>query len=294
MPGMELLHLDGPLDETLADPVVILALDGWTDAGRAGSVAGETLREQWHATRVGAYDADALYDYRDRRPILSIDRGRLGDPMWPALEVFQLDTGTATQVLLVQGGEPDFGWRQLCADLTELVRLTGATRYVGLGAVPAPVPHTRPTRIVTTGSDEAVLGRYGRPHEPLTVPASCQVVVEASLRDAGLTTLGMWARIPHYVAGEYPAGGHALLRHLADLLKVDVDLADLLAEARAHRQRLDVAATSSEEVQEHIRQLESAYDEDLGDQGGGLGPLPSGDEIAAELERFLRGQGGPG
>lgn len=288
---MELLRFDGPLDDTLVEPVVVLALDGWTDAGRAGSLAAEAVREQWHGERIGAFTADALYDYRDRRPILTIDDGLLGDPVWPSLTVWQLHPrGSDATVVLIAGAEPDLGWQQLCADAVELVRLTGARRYVGLGAVPAPVPHTRLPRIITTASDEATLERYGRRHERLTVPASCQVVVETALRDAGLTTLGLWARIPHYVAGDYPAGAHALLRHLADILEADVDLSELLAHADAHRQRLDLAAASSEEILTHIQQLERVYDDDIADDGG-WGPLPSGDEIAAEFERFLRREG---
>lgn len=290
---MDLLSFDGPLDETLAGPVIIFALDGWTDAGRAGSMAAETLQEQWLAEQIGSFDSDALYDYRDRRPILQIDRGTLGDPVWPELAVYALTPPSGGQILLVQGAEPDFGWQAVCDDVAELADLVGAERYIGLGAVPGPVPHTRVTPIITTSNDDGLLERYGRPHERVTVPASCQVVVEAAMRDEGLSTLGMWARIPHYVAGEFPAGAHALLRHLSDLLEAEIDLSDLLNEGDAHRERLDLAAQSSDEILAHIRQLEEGYDEDVAQQGGGgFGPLPSGDEIAAEFERFLRDESG--
>lgn len=286
---MELLRLDGPLDDTLHDPIIVVALDGWTDAGRAGSLAAETIRAQWVGERVGRFDPDRLYDYRDRRPILTIDAGLLGDPVWPQLEVWQLSPAVGAPLLLLQGAEPDFSWQRLCGDIVELARTVGATRYVGLGAVPAPVPHTRVTPVITTASDEATLERYGRPHEQLTVPASCQVVIETALRDAGLTTLGLWARIPHYVAGDYPDGAHTLLRHLVDITGGDLDLAEVLVAADAHRQRLDLAASSSDDILEHIRRLERHYDEDIVADVG-FGPLPTGDDIAAEFERFLRHQ----
>lgn len=286
---MEILRLDRPLDD-LVDPVIVVALDGWTDAGRAGSLAGETLQQSWPGERVGEFDPDALFDYRDRRPILSIDRGLLERPTWPSLAATSLSPNSDISVLLVHGAEPDLAWRQLCADLAELAAATRAARYVGLGAVPAPVPHTRGTQVTTTASDEALLDRYGRPHERLTVPASCQVIIEATLRDKGLQTLGLWARVPHYVAGEYPAGALALLLLLTDFLGVELDLAELEALTQQQRHRLDSAAANSPEVVAHIRQLELAYDENLV-QDAGLGGLPSGDEIAADLERFLRGQG---
>lgn len=289
---MKILRLDRPLDGVV-DPVIVVALDGWTDAGRAGTLAGEVLKQCWPGERIGGFDADALFDYRDRRPILSIDRGLLEEPLWPSLEILRLSPTPAITVLLVQGSEPDFAWRRLCADLAEFADETGAARYVGLGAVPAPAPHTRATQVITTGSDEALLDRYGRPHERLTVPASCQVIIEAALRDMGLQTLGLWARVPHYVAGEYPAGAHALLLALTDFLGVELDLGELQVESDQQRRRLDAAAANSAEVVAHIRQLELAYDENLVDEAG-LGGLPSGEEIAADLERFLRSQGEEG
>lgn len=289
MRELSVLRLDGPLDDTLREPVIVAALDGWTDAGLAGSLAAQTLEEQWSGERVGAFATDEIFDYRDRRPLLSIDRGLLGDPLWPELEVHQLTSPTGRQVLLVHGAEPDFRWRELIADLGTLAQMVGARRYIGLGAVPGPVPHTRPVSIVTTGSDEEDLERLGRPHDRLTVPASCQVVIEAGLRDHGLRTLGLWARIPHYVAGEYPAGTHALLRMLMRELEVEIDLTELTEEADEHRERLDEASTDSGEVLAHIRQLEQTYDDET-DAGSIAGPLPTGDEIAAELETFLRRQ----
>lgn len=291
MRELSILRLDGPLDDTLSDPVLVVALDGWTDAGRAGSMSGETLQEQWQTERIGAFDPDAIFDYRDRRPLLTIDRGILGDPIWPELELRQLSAPGGTTVLLLHGAEPDFHWQEIAEDLATLAELVGARRYVGLGAVPGPVPHTRPVSLVTTGSDEEQLERLGRPHERLTVPASCQVVLEACLRDAGLTTLGLWARIPHYVAGEYPAGARALLRTLTRELGAELDLRDLSEAADEHQERLDEAAADSVEVLAHISQLEQAYDDEAVADSFAA-PLPTGDEIAAELERFLRRQGG--
>ncbi len=291
MADMELLNLNVEPVDDLRDPVVVIAMDGWTDAGRGGTLAVEQLREQYTTVRLGAFDSDRLYDYRDRRPLLSIDEGELGDPEWPELEVLRVTPSDGPELLVVTGGEPDFAWRQLSADVAELAERFGARRYVGLGAVPGPVPHTRPTRVISTSSDGSLLAELGRPHEQVIVPASCQVVLETALRDVGLTTLGLWARVPHYVAGEYPAGARALLERLSAYLHVRIDLQPLDAPIEENRSKLDLAAGSSPEITEHVGQLEAAYDEDL-DEGGGLGgPLPTGDQIAAELERYLRDQG---
>ncbi len=286
---MRILQLDRALDQNLRDPVIVVALDGWTDAGRCGTTALELLQDGYESRVIGRFDPDALFDYRDRRPLLEIDRGLLGDPEWPALELVQVST-PETSLLVITGNEPDLSWRSLCADIVALAEEAGAKRFIGLGAVPGPVPHTRPTRVVVTGSREELLEQLGRSQERIVVPASCQVIIESALRDAGITTLGLWARIPHYVAGEFPEGAHALASRFAEHLDLALDLEELAADAEEHRERLDEAAGASEEITDHIAELEAAYDASIGDTPF-TGPLPTGEEIAAELQRFLAQRG---
>lgn len=298
---MDLLRLDEPLDLVGDDPVLVLALDGWTDAGEGGTLAADTLRSAYPPLRLGAFPPDALYDYRERRPSLTIDEGDLGSPEWPELLVELISPPTGPPLVLVSGAEPDRSWRTIGADLVELAWRVGATRYVGLGSVPGPIPHTRPVQVISTSSDPKLLDRIGRPHERVTVPASCQVAVEATLRDAGLTTLGLWVRIPHYVAGEYPEASRALLERFSAHLGTPVDLSTFDAQVTENRAKLDVAAASSDEVTEHVRQLELMYDAENAERDAEADAaqtspaisedqVPSADELAAEIERFLKGR----
>ncbi|WP_165403988.1 PAC2 family protein [Egicoccus halophilus] len=297
---MELLRLDADGLDLGPDPVLVLSLDGWTDAGEGGTAAADALREVAEPQRIGTFDSDALYDYRDRRPQLAIDRGQLASPVWPELTVEALRPTSGPALLLVTGQEPDLGWQRLGRDLLALARRFGATRYVGLGAVPGPIPHTRPVQLLVTSNDTGLLDRMGRAHEQLVVPASCQSAMEALLADAGITTVGLWARIPHYIAGDYPEGARALLERFTGYLGTPVDLSAFDEAAEDNRAKLDLAAASSDEVTEHVRQLERLYDaeleaERLADVDAGRHQLdevqvPSADELAAEIERFLRGR----
>ncbi len=298
---MRILRLHDIATPVRPDPALVLAFDGWTDAGEGGTRAAAHLLGRSPVQELGVFDADALYDYRGRRPALQIDRGVLREVRWPELRVHHLAPSSGPDLLLVTGPEPDLGWRALSEDLIELADRLGIHRYVGLGSVPGPLPHTRPIQLVCTSSDTQLLERLGAPHEQMVVPASAQVAVEAELAAHGLTTLGMWVRIPHYVAGPYPEASRALLERLSAHLGTPVDLTDLDADIEENRKRLDVASTSSDEVHEHVTQLERLYDaESVGAEGPlGIdtqrgGPItdvdvPTGDELAAEIERFLRG-----
>lgn len=299
--GMDLLRIDEPLDGLGIDPVLVVALDGWTDAGNGGTLAADALRTSFPPARVGSFPSDALYDYRDRRPALSIDRGLIGQPDWPELTLDLLTPPSGPPLLLMGGPEPDFYWRSIAADLITLSAQAGISRYVGLGSVPGPIPHTRPVQVISTSSDPAMLDRIGRPHEDVVVPASAQVAFEAELRDAGLDTLGMWARVPHYIAGEYPEAARALLEQLSAYLGTPVDLRIFDEEIAENRTRLDVASRGSDEVRDHVKQLEALYDAEMEAErlatAADLQPrpiteeqVPSADEIAAEIERFLQGR----
>lgn len=296
---MDLLRIERPLDDIGTDPVLVVALDGWTDAGEGGSAAAAALLEL-PTERVGEFPPDQLYDYRDRRPQLAIDRGVLGRVDWPQLAIDLVTAPAGPPLLLVHGAEPDLAWRTCAADLLELAAAVGADRYVGLGSVPGPIPHTRPVDLICTGNDAEVIDRLGRAHEQVVVPASCQVAWESLFDAAGLTTLGLWVRIPHYVAGDYPEATRALLQRLSSHLGTPVDLHPFDALVAENRNKLDVAASSSEEVSEHVKQLERLYDaEQEAEQAvSGMGQgvalseaeVPSPDELGAEIERFLRGR----
>lgn len=288
---MDILRIDDDFDPRGATALVV-ALDGWTDAGSGASTAAATLGDTAPSTTVGRARPDELFDFRDRRPVVSIDRGVFGAVTWPELTLQRIDPLDGTPFLLLAGAEPDFGWQALGAELVELARAVGLRDYVGMGSVPGPVPHTRPVRVTTTSNDEDLLERFGRAHEQMVVPASAQVTIEVGLGEMGLRTLGLWARVPHYVAGEYPAAASMLLQRLGEHLSFSAVRDELDEEAADHRERLDAAARDSEDVTAHIAALEAAYDADVADDAGLQGPLPTGDEIAHELEQFLRGRDG--
>jgi hypothetical protein len=276
---MPLYALENDLP-SLTDPVVVAAFDGWVDAAAAASSAIERLAAD--STVIARFDVDAIYDYRSRRPVLDVVDGRLADLVWPELLLRHLWLG-GRDVLLLAGAEPDLRWRALAADVRELLGRLGVVQWISLGAVPATVPHTRPVPVMATASRDGLLGPEDvrRPGGLLRVPSAALSALELEATAAGIPCVGFFAQVPPYVGGGYAAASLALLEHVARHLGVTLDLDDLADLASRERTRYDQAAAADPETQEMIARLEAmAGEEEL--------RLPSGDELAREIQRFLR------
>lgn len=275
---------------TLFRPALVMALEGWVDAGLAASSAAGTLRATLPHELLATFDADQLIDHRARRPTLRIANGVNTRLRWPEIRLeAAVVTPAGRSVLMLTGPEPDMRWHEWSRQVVELITRLHVELVVGLGAFPAPVPHTRPVRLVSTGNNTENAGRVGFLPVTIDVPAGAQGVLEFSLGEAGIPTIGLWARVPHYVAGmPYPAASAALLRELSSLLGVPVDTGPLEEAATSTRTQIDELISASDEHEAMVRQLETQHDRETTVT---LEELPTGEEIAAELERFLKGQG---
>jgi proteasome assembly chaperone (PAC2) family protein len=281
-------------DLDLDAPAAVLALDGWIDAGMAAQQARQTLLDSLDTTTVATFDTDRLLDFRSRRPTMNLVEGVLTGLQWPALELRAATDVDGNDLLLLIGAEPDHQWRAFAGDVIDLLTRFGARIVVGIGAYPAAVPHTRPTRLAAAAST-ADLARFCAVRTTVDVPTGVQGVIERTAADAGISAIGLWAQVPHYVSGmPAPAAAAALVDGLGTVTDLVLPSDELHAQAQALRGRLDELVSANREHTEMVRQLEEQWDEEAAagaaDDGFGSQPLPSGDELAAELERFLRDQ----
>lgn len=259
-------------------PVLVAALEGWVDAGTAGTLAARQLA--LHGRAVATCDPDAIYDYRARRPTLDISDGRPMRLDWAELSLTAVRHGDR-DVLVLRGPEPDYRWRELSADIVALGRELGVVSWVSLGAIPAAVPHTRPVPILATASAPGLLpeGIRQGPDGLLRVPAAALSVMEVAMAGAGIPAVGLFAQVPHYVNGPYPTASLALLASLGTFLGFELPVGTLATQALERRGLLDAAAASDEDTRAHVERLELLADQSR---------LPAGDELIAEIERFLR------
>lgn len=264
-------------------PALIVSFEDWVDAGAAGTTAARHIAEGGEL--VATCEPDSIYDYRSHRPVLDIVDGTPEEFAWPSLTLTRRRL-PERDVFVLTGPEPDYRWKEFAGDVLELALRIGIIEHVSLGAIPTAVPHTASTPVMMTASGKDLLKGAAPTPGLLRVPAAAVSLVEWTLAKNGVPAVGFWAQVPHY-AMPYASGAIALIRKIEDHLTVTIGATSLEQQAAAQRNSLDELFTTNPEAKEYLERLESL----LGDQ-----EVPPGENIAEEVERFLRNQrrGGSG
>lgn len=269
----------------MTSPVLIMALKGWIDAGLGADGATDVLTESLDRTTVARFDSDALLDWRARRPVMRLEDGINTRLSWEETELSHAKDKSGNDVLLLLGNEPDHAWLGFSEQVVDLAIDLGCRMVVGFGAYPTPVPHTRDPLIASSASSEDLT--LGLVRNSVDVPTGVQGMIERRAALHELPALGLWVQVPHYVAAmPYPAASLALLEVTNRVAGLDLPLGDLAERATANRARIDELIGQNPEHQAMLTQLEQQADENRTTELASA----SGDELVAELERFLREQ----
>jgi len=274
----------------LTEPVLVVALEGWVDAGLGADGAVSALLSDEPTELVATFDGEALIDQRARRPVAHISQGVNEGLTWPVVQLRAGHDRAGADVCFLVGPEPDFRWPTFVRAVVALAGELGVRLVVGLGAFPAPAPHTRPVRLAATAprASAELVARVGVVQGELDVPSGVWGALEIAFGDAGVPAVGLWARVPHYVSGmAFPAASAALVDGLAAVADLVLDAAALHASGDASQRQVDDLIAKSDEHTAMVRQLERSVDAAEGNPLD-VGQLPTGEELAAELERYLR------
>jgi PAC2 family len=277
---------------SLDSPVMVVMLTGWIDASGAAAAAMSTVQDEWAVRPLATFDGDTFIDYRARRPTMELREGVNVRLVWADIELHVGQDSRGHDVLTLSGPEPDSQWRKFADVVSTLAVDLGVQQMVALGAYPFATPHTRDPRLSSSSPSADVVANVPYLKNSVDVPAGMGAVLEHAFTEKGMPALGIWAQVPHYVSAlSYPAATLALLTGLHDVAGLVVDAAAIRQETIIQRQRLDQLVASNDEHRSMVNQLEELYDQaqqqtDL----LGTGDIPTGDELAAEFERFLRDQ----
>jgi proteasome assembly chaperone (PAC2) family protein len=284
----------------LHQPLLVAAFAGWNDAGDAATGAADWLVRRSEAQRFASIDPDEHLDYQSRRPHVELIDGVARSITWPANECFAAPFGER-DLVVVRGVEPNVRWKSFCNAVMNVASETGCEMVVTLGALLGDVPHTRNVKVTGSATDPSLVGELDLTRSQYEGPTGIVGVLADSCRAAGLKSASLWAPVPHYVATPpNPPATRALLERFGSLAGLPLDLQGLDQLVDLWRLQVDRAIADNDEVTTYVRELEARVDavdaEErgimLGDHPAGSGPVPGADDLADEVERFLREQGG--
>ncbi|MEU8300206.1 PAC2 family protein [Micromonospora sp. NPDC048909] len=295
----ELYELTDDLPD-LGQPVLIQALTGFVDAGNASRLAREQLLTSLEARPIATFDVDQLFDYRSRRPVMTFVEDHWESYDTPKLELHLLRDDDETPFLLLTGPEPDLQWERFVAAVAGLAARLDVRLTVGLNSIPMAVPHTRPTGVTAHATRRDLIAGYEPWLQQVQVPASVGHLLEFRLGELGRDALGFAAHVPHYVAQtEYPAAAEVLLSSISRSTGLLLPRDGLRSAAEVVRVEIDRQVAQTEDAAALVQALEEQYDAFARGRGEknllapDAGPLPTAEELGAELERFLAEQTRP-
>jgi hypothetical protein len=261
----------------LEAPVLLVAFDGWIDAGAAGTGALAWITGD--RSPFIRFDSDELFDFRDQRPMHELREGVIESFEWPEVTMTAV-TGGERDLIVLTGTEPALRWRRFVESVASLSEELGVVELIGIGGIPWAVPHTRPIPVLTTASDPSRIHEGDdRPEGLIRVPAAISRAIEVELTSAGIPAMGFWARVPHYVGVEFHGAALALVERISRHLGCTIDVSGLAAEADAQRIHLDAITEARSDIATMVERLEAVVDQEL---------PASGEDLASEIERFLR------
>jgi hypothetical protein len=277
-------------------PVLVQALTGFVDAGSAIQLSREHLLEHLDSSVLATFDLDQLLDYRSRRPTMVFIEDHWESYEEPSLALHLVRDQLGTQFLLLAGPEPDLQWERFIAAVTGLVTRLGVKLTIGLNSIPMAVPHTRPVSVTAHATDQSLLGDRESWLQRVQVPASVGNLLEFRLGKGGHDAMGFAVHVPHYLAqATYPAASELLLDSVSQTTGLALPTGELREAAKLVRDDVDKQIADDEQASRLVSSLEAQYDAFVRGRENNLlaedtGPLPTADELGAELERFLAEQ----
>tara|TARA_B100001029_G_C15017511_1_gene428343 strand:- start:369 stop:1220 length:852 start_codon:yes stop_codon:yes gene_type:complete len=268
---------------SLQSPLLVVAFEGWFDAGECATGAIQWIVDHYEARRVARIDPEEFFDFQENRPLVEIGEDGERRIRWPSIDAHVIENDLAHDLVVLSGLEPRMRWRTFCESVVEIARDTKCEMVVTLGAMVAGIPHSRPSAVQGSAASAELARRLGLDRPSYQGPTGIIGTLHDALDNADLPVISLRVGVPHYVAGPpNPKGTRALLAEFEKVTGVRTEYADLDASVLEWEQRVSDAVEQDPEIIGYVRQLEEEADR------AEATDLPSGDDLAAEFQKFLR------
>ncbi|WKD57524.1 PAC2 family protein [Corynebacterium capitovis DSM 44611] len=279
-----------------AGPVLIVAMQGYADAGHAVEGVAQHIKSALESRAVATFSTDELIDYRSRRPMVTIAHHEISSVEDIQLDMRVVRDSSGTSFLLLSGPEPDLRWDAFSHAVADLVDRFGVDKTICVYSAPMGAPHTRPLVVSAHGNDRDLVGSMYTFDGMVSIPGSAAIMIERELHERGRSVAGYTAHVPHYVAASpYPYATYQLLQSVSDVSGLDFPLRSLERDMDRVSRQLAEQTHASEEISQVVEALEEHYDREMQEYRQrnpeammpGEAQTPTGEQIGEAFENFL-------
>lgn len=290
-------------DDFLSGRLLVVAFEGWNDAGDAATGAVRMLKDQLDLVPIFSIDPELYYDFQFNRPTIASDDDGRRTLTWPGATLYgplvPVDSAVGIaddaqlhvsgendgNIYLLLGVEPSRSWKSFAAEILDAALTADVAGIVFLGALLADVPHTRPITIFSSSENSGVRRQFDVERSSYEGPVGILSAIADAAETLDIPTLSLWASVPHYVHNApSPKAMLALIDKLEEIVDVVIPRGELVEQAAEWESGIDALAHDDEDMAAYIRQLEQARDTVEA-------PEASGEAIAKEFEKYLRKSG---
>jgi proteasome assembly chaperone (PAC2) family protein len=240
----------------LRDAALVLAFEGWNDAGESATTAARFLIDALAPAPLAEIDPEDFHDFTVRRPRIEIPQGGARRIVWPTYELRYGSIDAQRELVVGVGSEPHLRWRRYAELLVGLASELGLRRVVLLGAYLADVLYSRPVAVSGFATPPDRLDGLGVLGSSYQGPTGIVGVLAEGFAKAGVEVLSLWAALPHYISAQpNPRGALALLQAAQPALDLKLDVAPLERAAADFEQRISEIVAADPELAEYVRQL---------------------------------------
>jgi predicted ATP-grasp superfamily ATP-dependent carboligase len=279
---------------SLRSPIMVIAFGGWSDAGEAATgvithllstISGDNSAPEFQPALIAEVDSEDYYDFQVNRPLIFVDGSMIRNLTWPGVQIFGVRNPKGDRdFVLVRGVEPSMRWRTFASELLDLADDLEVELVITLGSMLADTPHTRAIPVSGTGAHPDIAQRLGVEVSRYEGPTGILAVIQDGCVRRGVDAVALWAAIPNYAnSSPSPKGTLALVNGLEDFLEISLPQGELPELVLKWEESVTEMVKEDSDIEEYIKTLEESKDaSEISDD--------SGEELAREVERFLRRQ----
>jgi predicted ATP-grasp superfamily ATP-dependent carboligase len=259
---------------------MIVAFEGWNDAGEAASTAARYLVNVMDGQNVGEVDSQSFYDFQFTRPKVFLNEEGQREIEWPSAICYKPNLSTLFDLRVLVGVEPSRNWSEFSVEVADIIEGQDVDSVIFLGSLLADVPHTRPIQVTASTTNKQVELETKAERSTYEGPIGILTILSMELEARGIPTMSLWSAVPHYVHnGPIPKAALALISSVEEYLGIQFDHGELPNDSFKWERAVDELAEGDEDLAEYVSGLEQTRDE-LDNTNG--------ESIALEVEKFLR------